>query len=203
MPFKIAALAFAVAVFAASWIQPRWPLEQAMHGSLTVVAFAWLAWHLHRRPMRSVDVALICGFLALHSLGARWLYTNVPYDAWLQAATGWSPAAAFGWQRNHFDRLVHLAYGLCFTTALHVWLRQRWPALTPGPAYVLAVLLVMCTSLVYEWAEWVVALTLSPEAAESYNGQQGDVWDAHMDMFLATLGALFAWPLRARRMPAR
>ena len=30
-----------------------------------------------------------------------------------------------------------------------------------------------------------------PENAENYNGQQGDIWDAHQDMFLATLGALF------------
>lgn len=53
---------------------------------------------------------------------------------------------------------------------------------------------------VYEWLEWGIALTMSPEAAESYNGQQGDVWDAHADMLLATVGALLVWPLaRAER----
>ena len=59
-------------------------------------------------------------------------------------------------------------------------------------------MLVMCASLVYEWAEWAIALMLSPEAAEAYNGQQGDPWDAHADMLLATLGALAAWPVRGR-----
>jgi phosphoribosylglycinamide formyltransferase-1 len=39
-------------------------------------------------------------------------------------------------------------------------------------------------------AEWAIALTLSPDQAEAYNGQQGDIWDAHMDMLLATIGAL-------------
>ena len=58
----------------------------------------------------------------------------------------------------------------------------------------LAVAAIMCTSLIYEWFEWAIALTMSPQDAESYNGQQGDVWDAHMDMFLATLGSLAAWP---------
>ena len=53
---------------------------------------------------------------------------------------------------------------------------------------------IMCSSLIYEWLEWAIALTLSPEAAESYNGQQGDLWDAHADMLLATLGALVACP---------
>ena len=31
---------------------------------------------------------------------------------------------------------------------------------------------------------------LGEDAAESYNGQQGDIWDAHKDMLLATLGSL-------------
>ncbi len=31
---------------------------------------------------------------------------------------------------------------------------------------------------------------LSPEDAENYNGQQGDIWDAHQDMLLATVGAI-------------
>jgi putative membrane protein len=49
---------------------------------------------------------------------------------------------------------------------------------------------VMSSNLVYEWVEWGVALGMSPEDAEAYNGQQGDIWDAHMDMLLAALGAL-------------
>lgn len=48
----------------------------------------------------------------------------------------------------------------------------------------------MATSLFYEWIEWLIAIGLSPEEAENYNGQQGDIWDAHKDMLLATLGAM-------------
>ena len=48
----------------------------------------------------------------------------------------------------------------------------------------------MATSLIYEWVEWLIAIQLSPEDAENYNGQQGDIWDAHMDMLLATVGAV-------------
>ncbi len=47
----------------------------------------------------------------------------------------------------------------------------------------------MATSLIYEWLEWLIAIGLSPEEAENYNGQQGDMWDAHKDMLLATVGA--------------
>ena len=45
--------------------------------------------------------------------------------------------------------------------------------------------------LVYELVEWGLSIGLSPEDAENYNGQQGDMWDAHKDMFLATIGAIF------------
>jgi uncharacterized membrane protein YjdF len=44
----------------------------------------------------------------------------------------------------------------------------------------------------YESFEWELAVWLSPEYAESYNGQQGDRWDAQEDMALAGLGALIA-----------
>ena len=199
---QLAALIAALAVFGATWIHPLWPRDQALHSSLTVVGFAWLVLHARRWPMRNGDFIAICAFIAVHCVAARWLYSNVPYDAWLQSLLGWSPNEAFGWQRNHFDRLIHLLYGLCLTPAVHRSLRQRWPGLGIGAGFTLAVMAVMCTSLVYEWAEWGIALMLSPDAAEAYNGQQGDVWDAHMDMLLATIGALLTWPLLDRNRPA-
>nr|WP_295376814.1 DUF2238 domain-containing protein [Pseudoxanthomonas sp.] len=194
---KRIAFASTLAIFALSWIAPRWPLEQALHSSLTVVGLIWLYAHDRRWPMRTSHFALICFFIALHCIGARWLYSNVPYDQWARALTGHTPGELFGWRRNHFDRLIHLLYGVCFTPAAWHWLRQRWP-LAAGQGFAIAVMLIMCTSLLYEWLEWGIALALSPEAAESYNGQQGDIWDAHADMLLATLGALAMWPLMRR-----
>lgn len=195
---KTLALAAVLAVFAASWIQPLWPLEQTLHSSLTVIGLVALWWVDRRWPLGTGAFVAICGFIAIHCIAARWLYSNVPYDAWLQAATDWSPNAAFGWQRNHFDRLIHFLYGVCFTPALLQLVRHAWPALRLGQAFALAVMTIMCSSLVYEWLEWGIALLLSPEAAEAYNGQQGDMWDAHADMLLATLGSLLAWPLARR-----
>lgn len=190
-------LALTLVVFAASWIAPPWPAEQALHSSLTVVGLAWLWRHDRRWPMLPWQFALVCTFICVHCIAARWLYSNVPYDQWMQSLTGWSPQRAFGWQRNHTDRLIHLLYGICFAPATLTYLRQRWP-LSARQAFVLAVMAIMCSSLAYEWLEWAIALTLSPEAAESYNGQQGDLWDAHADMLLATLGAFGAWPWRQR-----
>ncbi|MGX9720843.1 DUF2238 domain-containing protein [Stenotrophomonas acidaminiphila] len=197
-PAKKAAFIGVLAVFLLTWIKPLWPLEQALHSSLTVAGLAALWWVDRRWPLGGGAFAAVCGFVALHCIGARWLYSNVPYEAWLQALAGWSPGAAFGWQRNHFDRLIHFLYGACFTPALAQLARHAWPALRGGQAFALAVMAVMCSSLVYEWLEWGIALALSPEAAEAYNGQQGDIWDAHADMLLATIGSLLAWPLARR-----
>ena len=51
-------------------------------------------------------------FLCLHTLGAHHTYSEVPYDAWFEQLTGRSLNGLVGWERNNFDRVVHLAYGL-------------------------------------------------------------------------------------------
>ena len=198
-PVRRIAFAAVLVLFVASWIHPQWPAEQALHSSLTVVALVLLAFYARRPATRDLDFVLLCVFLALHIVAARWLYSNVPYDAWSRAFLGFSPQRTFGWERNHFDRLVHLAYGLCLTPAATHLLRERYP-LSLRHAFVVTVLLVMASSLVYEWLEWGIALTMSPQDAEAYNGQQGDMWDAHADMLLATIGALAsgAWLRRGR-----
>ena len=98
---KLAAFGFTLAVFAASWIAPRWPLEQALHSSLTVVGLGWLLGHDRRWPLRPTHFILVCAFIVAHCIGARWLYSNVPYDQWLQSWLGWSPGAAIErWRRR-------------------------------------------------------------------------------------------------------
>jgi putative membrane protein len=201
--WKAVAYVATVAVFLLTWIRPLWPLEQAMHSSLAVVGLAWLLVHERRWPMGVGAFVAFCVFISIHNVAAHWLYSNVPYDQWFRAALGWSPQQAFGWKRNHFDRFIHLLYGLCFAPALLQYAQTRWRT-SPRQAALLVLMAIMCSSLAYEWAEWGVALTLSPEGAEAYNGQQGDIWDAHMDMLLAAIGALLALaPALARKEPAR
>jgi putative membrane protein len=44
--------------------------------------------------------------------------------------------------------------------------------------------------MLYEVFEWLLSVFLSPDQAEAYNGQQGDMWDPQKDMALAMLGAI-------------
>ena len=46
--------------------------------------------------------------------------------------------------------------------------------------------------MLYELIEWAAAEIFGGELGQAYLGTQGDVWDAHKDMALASLGALLA-----------
>jgi putative membrane protein len=163
------------ALVAVTWISPRWPAEQALHSSLTAVAL--IALWLLRKRLDTAQWAWILLFLALHTIAARWLYSFVPYDDWTDAVSGVRLSEVFSWQRNNFDRLVHFSYGVCLTAVL----RRKW---------LRSLEIVLATSAAYELLEWAVAMTLAPDVAEAYNGQQGDMWDAHADMAIAALGSL-------------
>ncbi|RSZ58384.1 DUF2238 domain-containing protein [Massilia atriviolacea] len=200
IPSKRITTVLMLLVFGASWINPPWPVEQALHSSLTVAGFALLWKWSARWGITDRDFLFIAVFLSVHSVAARWLYSNLPYDAWGQALFHVSIDRTFGWTRNHTDRLVHFLYGLCFTPAALSWLVTR-RGLSRRLGLAIAVTAVMVTSLWYEWFEFAIALSLSANDAEAYNGQQGDMWDAHKDMLLATVGSLlWAWPsLRGRQ----
>lgn len=156
---------------------------------LAGVPLAW--WALRRWPFSTASVASACSFVLLHLFAARWTYSSVPYDAWGQAAFGVSIDAALGFQRNMFDRLVHFASGLCFALPL-VEAGMRHAGLARRMAVTFMLLAVLAIGAVYEIFEWLLTLGLSTEAAEQYNGQQGDMFDAPKDMALALAGAVFA-----------
>jgi putative membrane protein len=197
--------AYAV-LFIATWWRSPYPAEQALHHSLTLVALMLLAVVRRHYALPFSSFLLILAFLALHTLAARWIYSYVPYDQWTQAIMGFRLSELFGWHRNHFDRLVHLAYGACLAPLLFRYLVdvRGWQR---GWAAACAVEIVISTSALYELFEWCIAMTLASGAVEAYNGQQGDAWDAHRDMALALTGALAGAAIVAvrarRRQPAQ
>ncbi len=143
-------------------------------------------------------------FLLIHILGTHYLYSYVPYNNWLLHYFGFDLNQWLGWERNMYDRFVHFAYGVLLYPLFFRLHRLGFPKAKDWVIFLLVVQWVMSSSLIYEWLEWLLAITLSPEAAENYNGQQGDVWDAHKDMLLATLGAILAgsWSLYKDRKKA-
>jgi putative membrane protein len=138
-----------------------------------------------------ISYTLMFLFLVLHEVGAHYTYSLVPYDEWSRDAFGVTASEIFGFQRNHFDRAIHFAYGLLFAYPIReIFLRVAnvrgfW-------GYFLPLDLTMSTSMIYELIEWGYAMIAGGDAGAAYLGTQGDVWDAHKDMALASLGALIA-----------
>jgi putative membrane protein len=164
-----------------------WALENAI---VTVFLVGLVSSYGHL-PLSRISYTLIFAFLCLHEIGAHYTYARVPYDEWFTAATGGSLNALLGWERNHFDRLVHFLYGLLLAYPVReVFLRVAnvrgfW-------GYFLPLDLTMSTSMMFELFEWGAAELVGGDLGIAYLGTQGDVWDAHKDMALASLGALVA-----------
>lgn len=141
-------------------------------------------------------------FLLIHIIGAHYLYSYVPYNDWILQLFHFNLDQYMGWSRNMYDRLVHLAYGILLYPLIYRVFQVWLPSAKPFSLFLLVVQFVMASSGLYELIEWAIAIGLSPEQAENYNGQQGDIWDAHKDMLLATIGAIF-YGLVALMLPSK
>ncbi|MCL4316227.1 MAG: DUF2238 domain-containing protein [Gammaproteobacteria bacterium] len=183
------------ALFFIEWsllaISPFDRKDWALENALVVVAVLILALSYRRFLLSRVSYTLIFLFLSLHAVGAHYTYAQVPYDTWLGDLTGGTLSDTMGWERNHFDRLVHFSYGLLLAYPIReVFLRIAnvrgfW-------GYFLPLDLTMSTSMIFELFEWGAAEFFGGDLGIAYLGTQGDVWDAHKDMALASLGALTA-----------
>ena len=185
-------------LFLAYWIvlaiEPRDRADWLLENLLAIVFAAVLVASFKRLPLSGISYTTIFLFLCLHTLGAHYTYAEVPYDDWVRALTGGSLNEAMGWERNHFDRLVHFSYGLLLAYPIRevflrvVDARGFW-------GYFLPLDVTMSTSMIFELFEWAVAERVGGDLGMAYLGTQGDVWDAHKDMALASLGAALTMTL--------
>ncbi len=162
-----------------------WWLEVAP--AIAVIPLLWFT--LERFPLTGLLYTLIGVHGAVLCYGGHTTYAEAPLGFWLQDV--------FGFERNNYDRIGHIAQG--FIPAIAA--REVYLRLTPLERGGWLNFLVVCTCLAisafYEMIEWWVAL-LSEQAAESFLATQGDVWDTQWDMFLALMGAIAALLLLSR-----
>jgi putative membrane protein len=180
-----------VGVYAAWWvamaIKPLDRSDWLLENVLVILAVGLLVGTYKSFPLSRVSYTCIFIFLMLHTLGSHYTYAKVPYQEWFPIFEG---------GRNHFDRLVHLMYGLLLAYPIREMflrignVRGFW-------GYFLPLDLTMSTSALYELIEWGAAEFFGGELGAAYLGTQGDVWDAHKDMLLASIGALIAMVVTA------
>jgi len=196
-------IALAIAVALANVGQPYPDIAPLQHVP-TVTLLLAAPPLLRRWPLSDGSVACMLAFLLLHTLAGRYTYSNVPYDAWARALTGFSIDRAFGLVRNDFDRVVHLAFGL-LAVRPYAEAARRHGGIGGRAAIASAFLFVGTIGALYEIFEWLLTILLAPDMADQYNGQQGDMWDSQKDMAIAMVGALIAsvWLLRRRGKGAK
>ncbi|HTF90777.1 MAG TPA: DUF2238 domain-containing protein [Planctomycetota bacterium] len=164
-----------------------WALENA----LAVVGVTGLVLTYRKFPLSKVSYTSIFVFLALHELGAHYTYSEVPYDAWFESLTGRSLDLMLDFERNQYDRLIHFSYGVLIAYPIRE-LVVRVADVRGFWGYFFPLDVIMSTSMLYELIEWAAAEFFGGNLGVAYLGAQGDVWDAHKDMLLATLGAILA-----------
>lgn len=129
----------------------------------------------------------IIAVMILHIVGARYIYSYVPYSEWI-VSTGIVDAGFFSGNRNYYDRFVHFMFGFLLFPYIMFLCRKRL-RLGDMTAILFSWLIIQTGSMIYELFEWLLTVFMAPEDAESYNGQQGDIWDAQKDMALALIGS--------------
>ncbi len=176
-------VAFAIQCVVLAWAPHNrgdWLLE-----NLIAIPFAIGLFLARRRlPFSSASWLCIFAFLALHEVGSHYTYSLVPWADWSRDLLGFEPTA----QRNHFDRAVHLAFGLLLTWPLWQLCAVRFGnrLLT----WTLPFCYVATFSCLYELMEWAAAVMVDPGIGVAFVGAQGDPWDAQKDMALALAGSL-------------
>lgn len=175
-------------VFTTIWvgvaIAPRYRLDWLLENLLTLAIVPALV--LTHRRFRFSDRAYIQGtiLLILHTIGSYYTYSETPIGQWL--------SAAFGWQRNHYDRVVHLCFGLLIWRPLVELTFARATGISRARRDFVGIAEIAFFSVLYEIIEWITAAIVDPSASAAFLGAQGDMWDAQKDMALACCGAVIA-----------
>jgi putative membrane protein len=177
-------------------INPLYPQDWMLENILVVVFLVYLWGTVNRLTMSKASYTLIFIFLAIHEIGSHYTYAEVPYDAVFKSLTGTSFNELVGWERNNFDRVVHFLYGLL----LGYPIRELYFRIANARGfwgYFLPLEFTMATSMLYELIEWGAANVVGGDLGMAYLGTQGDIWDAHKDMVLASAGGLLTMVITA------
>ena len=188
------------ALFLAEWvvlaINPLHRDDWFLENLLLFLVVPILALTYQRFPFSRFSYTLLFLFGCLHVVGAHYTYAEVPYDSWWESVTSRSLNELLGWQRNNFDRFVHFCYGLLVAYPIReVYLRIA--GVRGFWSYAFPLTFIMATSMTFELAEWAAATVVGGDLGIAYLGTQGDVWDAHRDMALASLGGVVAMMFNA------
>jgi len=189
--FALLLLAIFMIVWGVLAVQPLYRSDWLLENALVFVAIPLLVALHPILPLSKISYSLIFVFLCLHEIGAHYTYAQVPYDQWFESIIGTGLNQIVGWERNHYDRVLHFLYGLLITYPVREIVlrvsraRGFW-------SYLLPLLMLISTSTIFELLEWLAALIFGSDLGIAFMATQGDVWDTQKDMALAATGSIIA-----------
>lgn len=161
-------------------INPKYPADWLIENVLVFIFFPFIIWMDKKHQFTLLSMIFLLVFASLHSLGSHYTYAQMEHFNTI--------TQFFGFERNHYDRLVHFLFGLLMFRVLFEMIIMTFN--TAKAALFFTVTLVLSISSLYELLEWAAVLVVEPELGMAFLGIQGDIWDAHKDAALAFLGAL-------------
>ena len=150
---------------------------------ILVICIIYVVSTYQRSPFSNTSYWLIFLFCILQTIGAHYTYAEVPFGFWV--------ADLLEIERNHYDRLVHLAFGFFLVLPFKETITRTIKFSSYRSELFLLVLVFFGIGSFYEIVEWLYAIFYeqATETADSFLGSQGDIWDAEKDMLLNGLGA--------------
>ena len=128
---------------------------------LVVAGLAAATWIYRARPLSGVSSILLAAFMMLHTVGSHYTYSLVPAGDWLKPI--------FGFERNHYDRVIHFGFGFLLVYPVREMLLrkdrtlERWAGL-------LAFTIIGTCSCIYEQMEWATTALVDPASGQAFLG---------------------------------
>ncbi|MCW8925200.1 MAG: DUF2238 domain-containing protein [Xanthomonadales bacterium] len=179
----LAWLGIFIAVFVWSAVEPADRMTWWLEVIPAILGLFILAITRQRFPLTQLVYILILVHAVILMVGGHYTYAEVPAGDWLRDLVGG--------ERNNYDKLGHFAQGFIPAMIAREILIRHGVVVVRGWLSFLVLCVVLSISAFYELIEWWAALAGS-EAAESFLGTQGYVWDTQSDMLWALGGAAVA-----------
>ena len=161
-------------------IDPKYPKDWLLENVLVFLIFPFIVWMDKRHHYSLLSIIFLLIFASLHSLGSHYTYAEMEhFDVITQF---------FGFERNHFDRLIHFLFGLLLFRILFEMITTGITSIKT--ALVFTFTMIVSISALYEIIEWFAVMIFNPDLGQAFLGTQGDIWDAQQDTLVAIIGAL-------------
>jgi putative membrane protein len=178
--------------YLAVWILTAFnPIDRhawALENLLVLILVTVLASTRRRFAFSNLSYLFLTIFLTLHAIGAHYTYQHTPIGFWLKDALSLS--------RNHYDRIIHFAFGLLLVLPVREVL-VRFAKVYGAWTFSLPVCVIFAFSALFEICEAVAAEIVSPGKGIDWLGAQGDEWDAQWDMAVSLIGATVTMAIAA------